>query len=126
MEKELPLSPALEERVPVELFKGEVVAWAERIGMPAATTVASLSPIVRFHRPDASELESNSVQKEQRAESLVLGGGGDVSIHGQVGEKCLDLVRPPPIGLVFFDVLVYTAEETFCTRCLAEVSALYG
>ena len=40
MEKTLPLPPALEESVPVELFKGEVAAWAERIGVqPQSVTV---------------------------------------------------------------------------------------
>ena len=40
MEQGLPLPPALEESVPVELFKGEVAAWAERIGVqPQSVTV---------------------------------------------------------------------------------------
>jgi hypothetical protein len=40
MEKGLPLPPALEESVPVKLFKGEVAAWAERIGVqPQSVTV---------------------------------------------------------------------------------------
>ena len=30
------------------------------------------------------------VEKEQCAEGLVLGGGGDIAFHGQVGEKGLD------------------------------------
>ena len=40
MEKTLPLPPALEESVPVELFKGEVAAWAERIGVQLQSVTA--------------------------------------------------------------------------------------
>jgi hypothetical protein len=40
MEQGLPLPPALEESGPVELFKGKVAAWAERIGVqPQSVTV---------------------------------------------------------------------------------------
>jgi len=40
MEKGLPLPPPLEESVPVGLFKGQVVARAERIGVaPVSATV---------------------------------------------------------------------------------------
>jgi len=43
MEKTSPLPPALEESVPVELFKSEVATWAERIGVePVLVTVRSM------------------------------------------------------------------------------------
>jgi predicted metal-dependent hydrolase len=43
MDKTLPLPPALEESVPVELFKSEVAAWAGRIGVaPVLVTVRSM------------------------------------------------------------------------------------
>jgi predicted metal-dependent hydrolase len=43
MDKTLPLPPALEESVPVELFKSEVAAWADRIGVePVLVTVRAM------------------------------------------------------------------------------------
>jgi len=40
MDKTLPLPPPLEESVPVEVLKGEVAAWAARIGVePLLVTV---------------------------------------------------------------------------------------
>jgi predicted metal-dependent hydrolase len=44
MEKVTPLPPALEESVPTELFRTEVAAWAERIGVrPVSITVRAMS-----------------------------------------------------------------------------------
>ncbi len=44
MDKAQSLPPALEKSVPVELFKGEVVAWARRIGVkPAQITVRPMA-----------------------------------------------------------------------------------
>ena len=43
IEKTSPLPPALEESVPVELFKSEVATWAERIGVePVLVTVREM------------------------------------------------------------------------------------
>ncbi len=45
MDKVPPLPPALEESVPQELFKSEVVAWAERIGVEPQQV--SIRPMAR-------------------------------------------------------------------------------
>ena len=41
---------------------------------------------------DGSQVLSQhlAVEEEQSTEGLILGGGGDILVHGQVGEKGLD------------------------------------
>ena len=63
-----------------------------------------------------------------KTQALYAVGG---SVTADPGTRCQETRRTAQNGnvkelLVFFDVLVYTFEETFRTRCLAEVSALYG
>ncbi len=40
-------------------------------------------------------MEDLAVEEEEGREGLVLGGGGDVSFHGEVGEEGLDFGGAP-------------------------------
>jgi hypothetical protein len=51
--------------------------------------------------PRQFHLEDVPVQKENRAEGLVLSGGGHITLVGKVGEECLDLRRPHLTGVPF-------------------------
>jgi len=55
------------------------------------------------HGEVAGGLQLNSediaIEEEEGIEGLVLGGGGDVPVHGQVGEKGLDFGRAHVIGV---------------------------
>ncbi len=42
-----------------------------------------------------------SVQKQNGVEGLVLGGGGDLLIHGQVGQEGLDFRNAHVLGMSF-------------------------
>ena len=47
------------------------------------------------------ELEDLTVEKEQGVERLVLGGGGDIAFHGQVGQKGTNLVGSHGLRVAF-------------------------
>ena len=71
------------------------------------------------------QFENVAVEKEECAESLILGAGGDLIVRGQMGQELLDFAGPHGVG-VFDAEKADVADDPLDVALLGPIGIMLG